>query len=119
MQIGPLIRFRQNKLISTVLISLISVSLSRSHLGLREPDVKVTLAFAVPDQNFGLQFTEDNSEDLLTRLVTAGHAKAKGVKLSIGGWDGCAWVFSLAIFSIEYFDPWTHVRFLSDNFLRL
>ncbi|KZO98006.1 glycoside hydrolase family 18 protein [Calocera viscosa TUFC12733] len=53
-------------------------------------------AFAIPDENFNLQFTEDDSEQLLQRLVTAAHAKGKGVKLSIGGWTG-AMYFSAAV----------------------
>ncbi|KZT62911.1 glycoside hydrolase family 18 protein [Calocera cornea HHB12733] len=53
-------------------------------------------AFAIPDENFNLQFTEDDSEDLLRRLVKAAHAKGKGVKLSIGGWTGSAF-FSSAV----------------------
>ncbi|KAG9015421.1 hypothetical protein FRB94_000025 [Tulasnella sp. JGI-2019a] len=48
----------------------------------------VDFAFAVPDSSFTLIFTEDDSETLLTRLVTAAHAKGKFVKLSVGGWTG-------------------------------
>ncbi|EJU06236.1 glycoside hydrolase [Dacryopinax primogenitus] len=55
-------------------------------------------AFAIPDENFNLQFTEDDSEQLLQRLVKAAHAKGKGVKLSIGGWTGSAH-FSAAVSS--------------------
>jgi len=56
----------------------------------------VDFAFAVPDSSFKLTFTQDNSEDLLTRLVTAAHAKGKKVKLSVGGWTGSAY-FSKAV----------------------
>ncbi len=48
----------------------------------------IDFAFALPTANFGLEFTQDNSADLLTRLVKTGHAAGKRVKLSIGGWTG-------------------------------
>jgi chitinase len=51
----------------------------------------VDFAFALPTAEGGLQFTQDDSSDLLHRLVTAGHAAGKRVKLSIGGWTGSAY----------------------------
>jgi chitinase len=48
-------------------------------------------AFALPTQDGGLQFTQDDSSDLLRRLVASGHAAGKRVKLSIGGWTGSAY----------------------------
>ncbi|KAG8936045.1 hypothetical protein FRC02_004958 [Tulasnella sp. 418] len=60
----------------------------------------VDFAFAVPDANFNLKFTQDDSEDLLRRLVIAAHAKNKGVKLSVGGWTGSKY-FSTAVSTSE------------------
>ncbi|WWC94945.1 hypothetical protein V866_001797 [Kwoniella sp. B9012] len=51
----------------------------------------VDFAFALPTSNNGLEFTQDDSEDLLNRLVTAAHSSGKRVKLSIGGWTGSAY----------------------------
>ncbi|OCF77373.1 hypothetical protein I204_01361 [Kwoniella mangroviensis CBS 8886] len=51
----------------------------------------VDFAFALPTSNNGLEFTQDDSEDLLNRLVTAAHSNGKRVKLSIGGWTGSAY----------------------------
>lgn len=48
----------------------------------------IDFAFALPTANFGLEFTQDDSSDLLTRLVMTGHAAGKRVKLSVGGWTG-------------------------------
>ncbi|CAD6567240.1 MAG: hypothetical protein TREMPRED_003427 [Tremellales sp. Tagirdzhanova-0007] len=48
----------------------------------------VDFAFALPTADFNLEFTQDDSSDLLTRLVKTGHAAGKRVKLSIGGWTG-------------------------------
>ena len=52
-------------------------------------------AFALPTQDGGLQFTQDDSSDLLHRLVASGHAAGKRVKLSIGGWTGSAYFSTL------------------------
>lgn len=57
-------------------------------------------AFAVPDENFDLVFTQGNSEDLLHRLVAAGHAQGRSVKLSVGGWTGSGH-FSRAVGSVS------------------
>ncbi|WWC72077.1 uncharacterized protein I206_106037 [Kwoniella pini CBS 10737] len=51
----------------------------------------VDFAFALPTSDNNLEFTQDDSEDLLKRLVTAGHSNGKRVKLSIGGWTGSAY----------------------------
>lgn len=51
----------------------------------------IDFAFALPTADFGLQFTQWDSSDLLTRLVETGHAAGKRVKLSIGGWTGSAY----------------------------
>jgi chitinase len=48
----------------------------------------IDFAFALPTSSYGLEFTQDDSSDLLTRLVTLAHAAGKRVKLSIGGWTG-------------------------------
>lgn len=48
----------------------------------------VDFAFALPTADFGLEFTQWDSSDLLTRLVSGAHAAGKRVKLSIGGWTG-------------------------------
>ena len=47
-----------------------------------------TLAFAIPNSTYGLNFEQDNSAQLLQRLVDHAHANGKRVKLSIGGWGG-------------------------------
>ena len=53
----------------------------------------IDFAFAVPTQTFGLGWDgDDNSADLLRRLVTAAHQNGKRVKLSVGGWTGSKWV---------------------------
>lgn len=48
----------------------------------------IDFAFALPTAEFGLEFTQDDSSDLLTRLVQTGRAAGKRVQLSIGGWTG-------------------------------
>ena len=48
----------------------------------------VDFAFALPTSSYGLEFTQDDSSDLLKRLVAGAHAAGKRVKLSIGGWTG-------------------------------
>ncbi|WRT70162.1 uncharacterized protein IL334_007156 [Kwoniella shivajii] len=48
----------------------------------------IDFAFALPTADYGLEFTQDDSADLLKRLVSTGHAAGKRVKLSIGGWTG-------------------------------
>ncbi|KAH8105920.1 glycoside hydrolase family 18 protein [Cristinia sonorae] len=49
----------------------------------------IDFAFAVPDDHYSFNWDgSDNGSDLLTRLVTAAHAKGKKVKVSIGGWTG-------------------------------
>ncbi|KZW04057.1 glycoside hydrolase [Exidia glandulosa HHB12029] len=50
----------------------------------------IDFAFAIPNADFGLDFDSAQSKVLLTRLVTAAHAKKKFVKLSVGGWTGSA-----------------------------
>lgn len=50
----------------------------------------VDFAFAEPDSEGALQFTQTNSGDLLKRLATSAHAAGKKVKLSVGGWTGSA-----------------------------
>jgi hypothetical protein len=62
-------------------------------------DVFVRSAFAIPNEAFELTFTQGNSEDLLHRLVAAGHAQGQNVKLSVGGWTGSAH-FSRAVGSV-------------------
>lgn len=57
-------------------------------------------AFAVPDENFELTFTQGNSKDLLHRVVAAGHSQGRRVKLSIGGWTGSAH-FSRAVSTVS------------------
>ncbi|GAA98201.1 glycoside hydrolase family 18 protein [Mixia osmundae IAM 14324] len=52
-------------------------------------------AFAIPDSSFGLYFTQDDSESLLTRLVKNGHANGVKIMVSIGGWTGSKY-FSVA-----------------------
>ncbi|WVQ90924.1 hypothetical protein IAS59_004710 [Cryptococcus gattii] len=47
-------------------------------------------AFAIPNSDGSLYFTDDSSTDSLQRLVSTGHAAGKRVKLSIGGWTGSA-----------------------------
>ncbi|KAI0770846.1 glycoside hydrolase superfamily [Irpex lacteus] len=57
----------------------------------------VDFAFAVPTQNFGLGWDgDDDSADLLRRLVTTAHQNGKRVKLSVGGWTGSKY-FSPAV----------------------
>ncbi|KIR53514.1 chitinase [Cryptococcus gattii Ru294] len=48
-------------------------------------------AFAIPNSDGSLYFTDDSSTDSLQRLVSTGHAAGKRVKLSIGGWTGSAY----------------------------
>ncbi|KAG8827072.1 hypothetical protein FRC19_005776, partial [Serendipita sp. 401] len=56
----------------------------------------VDFAFAIPDENLGLRFTQPNSEELLVRLVSVAHSQFQKVKLSIGGWLGSQY-FSRAV----------------------
>jgi chitinase len=58
----------------------------------------VDFAFAIPNANFDIEFTQYNSLDTLTELVSAGHAAGKKVRLSIGGWTGSVY-FSPAVSS--------------------
>lgn len=49
----------------------------------------VDFAFAVPTQNYSIGWDgDDDSQALLTRLVSAAHQSGKFVKLSVGGWTG-------------------------------
>ncbi|WWC64508.1 uncharacterized protein I303_107118 [Kwoniella dejecticola CBS 10117] len=68
----------------------------------------VDFAFALPTSDNNLQFTQDDSEDLLKRLVKAGHANGKRVKLSIGGWTGSAY------FSTICGNSWSRSTFVSN-----
>ncbi|WVQ84655.1 hypothetical protein IAT38_006810 [Cryptococcus sp. DSM 104549] len=52
-------------------------------------------AFAVPASDGSLTWTQDDSADILNRLVSTGHAAGKRVKLSIGGWTGSAYFSDL------------------------
>lgn len=45
-------------------------------------------AFAVPDENFNLYFTQQDSEDLLRRVVDLAQGNGTEVLLSVGGWSG-------------------------------
>ncbi|KAI0269122.1 glycoside hydrolase superfamily [Gloeopeniophorella convolvens] len=57
----------------------------------------IDFAFAVPDQNFALDWDgSDSAPEILARLVPLAHSQGKKVKLSIGGWDGSKW-FSPAV----------------------
>lgn len=58
----------------------------------------VEFAFAIPNSNYDLEFTQYNSLDTLSELVAAGHAAGKKVSLSIGGWTGSVY-FSPAVSS--------------------
>ena len=60
----------------------------------------VEFAFAIPNSDFDLVFTQDNSLDTLKQLVTAGQAAGKKVSLSIGGWTGSTY-FSPAVSTEE------------------
>ncbi|KAI5125035.1 hypothetical protein M0805_007459 [Coniferiporia weirii] len=56
----------------------------------------IDFAFVSPDENFNLVWDDPSSSPgILSRLVSAAHAKGTKVKLSIGGWDGSRF-FSLA-----------------------
>jgi chitinase len=50
----------------------------------------VATAFAIPNEKFELEFTQESSSQLLHRLVAAAHGQGRNVKLSIGGWTGSA-----------------------------
>ncbi|KAJ3550049.1 hypothetical protein NMY22_g645 [Coprinellus aureogranulatus] len=53
-------------------------------------------AFALPSSKFELVWDDEDAPSLLSRLVTAAHAKGTKVKLSIGGWTGSKY-FSPAV----------------------
>ncbi|KZS97652.1 glycoside hydrolase [Sistotremastrum niveocremeum HHB9708] len=46
----------------------------------------IDFAFGIPDKNQNVGFSQDDSAQLLDRLVTAAHSHGSKVKLSIGGW---------------------------------
>lgn len=56
----------------------------------------VDFAFAIVNAQYGLEFTQYNSEDTLNWLVSVAHAAGKKVRLSIGGWTGSVY-FSPAV----------------------
>jgi chitinase len=58
----------------------------------------VDFAFAIPNADFALEFTQYNSIETLQQLVAAGHSAGKRVRLSIGGWTGSVY-FSAAVSS--------------------
>ncbi|KAK4687144.1 chitinase, partial [Tremellales sp. Uapishka_1] len=58
-------------------------------------------AFALPTADYDLEFTQDDSSDLLTRLVKTGHAAGKRVKLSIGGWTGSTYFSTICASSVH------------------
>lgn len=66
-----------------------------SQLDFNRLDV-VDFAFAIVNAQYGLEFTQYNSEDTLNWLVSVAHAKGKKVRLSIGGWTGSVY-FSPAV----------------------
>ncbi|WVN86481.1 uncharacterized protein L203_101645 [Cryptococcus depauperatus CBS 7841] len=51
----------------------------------------INFAFAIPNLDGSIYFLQDNSEDILRRLVAAAHSAGKRVSLSIGGWTGSAY----------------------------
>ncbi|KAH8920058.1 glycoside hydrolase family 18 protein [Atractiella rhizophila] len=48
----------------------------------------IDFAFAIPNENQDINFTQDDSEDILRRLVTNAHQHGTKVLLAIGGWTG-------------------------------
>lgn len=60
----------------------------------------VDFAFAIVNAQYGLEFTQYNSEDTLYWLVSVAHAAGKKVRLSIGGWTGSVY-FSPAVATAE------------------
>ncbi|GHJ85728.1 hypothetical protein NliqN6_2130 [Naganishia liquefaciens] len=60
----------------------------------------VDFAFAIVNAQYGLEFTQYNSEDTLNWLVSVAHAAGKKVRLSIGGWTGSVY-FSPAVATAE------------------
>ncbi|KAJ9125153.1 hypothetical protein QFC22_000107 [Naganishia vaughanmartiniae] len=66
-----------------------------SNLDFSRLDV-VDFAFAIVNAQYGLEFTQYNSEDTLKWLVSVAHAAGKRVRLSIGGWTGSVY-FSPAV----------------------
>ena len=46
------------------------------------------LAFVIPAADFSLYFTQDDSIDLLQRLIKNGHAAGTKVCVTVGGWTG-------------------------------
>jgi len=68
----------------------------------------VDFAFALPTADGRLEFTQDDSSDLLQRLVKGAHKKGKRVKLSIGGWTGSKY------FSTLVADPTKRANFVNN-----
>lgn len=66
-----------------------------SNLDFSRLDV-VDFAFAIVNAQYGLEFTQYNSEDTLNWLVSVAHAAGKKVRLSVGGWTGSVY-FSPAV----------------------
>lgn len=56
----------------------------------------IDFAFAIPNAQFGLEFTQWNSADTLRTLVSLANAAGKKVRVSIGGWTGSVY-FSSAV----------------------
>ncbi|KAJ9108777.1 hypothetical protein QFC21_000097 [Naganishia friedmannii] len=70
-----------------------------SNLDFSRLDV-VDFAFAIVNAQYGLEFTQYNSEDTLNWLVSVAHAAGKKVRLSVGGWTGSVY-FSPAVATAE------------------
>lgn len=48
------------------------------------------LAFGIPDSDFSIYFTQDDSVSILQKLVKNAHKHSTKVVLSVGGWTGSA-----------------------------
>ena len=55
---------------------------------------RIYFAFALPTAKGGLYFTQNDSVDLLQRLVTGAHTAGKEVVVSVGGWTGSTYFSS-------------------------
>ncbi|KAA1086832.1 hypothetical protein PGT21_013035 [Puccinia graminis f. sp. tritici] len=56
----------------------------------------IYFAFAIPNENVGVDFTQPDSKQTLDRLVSGAHAAGSRVVLSVGGWGGSKF-FSVAV----------------------
>ncbi|WAQ91863.1 hypothetical protein PtA15_15A255 [Puccinia triticina] len=69
--------------------------LPQSHIQYHKFDI-IYFAFGIPNENYGVDFTQSDSKQTLDKLVGYAHGNGTRVVLSVGGWGGSKF-FSVAV----------------------